>query len=180
MDLVMLARHDKNKNVAYVMRAFGRLLEQQPNWTGRLLVVGRRGRQSDDLQKIQRNLPRPELVALIESIDNGDLCKMLRNCLALISASTMEGFDYPVLEANAEGLPTLISDIPVHREIHEDTSLTFGLDDDGSQLIKMITQLTKDNTLWEHLSTKGYTKAKNMGLEQQRHQIREILTCVAP
>jgi glycosyltransferase involved in cell wall biosynthesis len=180
MDLVMLARHDKNKNVAYVMRAFGRLLEQQPNWTGRLLVVGRRGRQSDDLQKIQRNLPRPELVALIESIDNGDLCKMLRNCLALISASTMEGFDYPVLEANAEGLPTLISDIPVHREIHEDTSLTFGLDDDGSQLIKMITQLTKDNTLWGHLSTKGYTKAKNMGLEQQRHQIREILTCVAP
>jgi hypothetical protein len=51
----------------------------------------------------------------------------------------MEGFDYPVLEAKAEGLPTLISDKPVHREIHEDTSLTFGLDDDGSQLIKMIT-----------------------------------------
>jgi glycosyltransferase involved in cell wall biosynthesis len=129
---------------------------------------------------MQRNLPRPELVALIESIDNGELCKMLRNCLALISASTMEGFDYPVLEAKAEGLPTLISDIPVHREIHEDTSLTFGLDDDGSQLIKMITQLTKDNTLWKHLSTRGYTKAKSMGLEQQRHQIREILTCVAP
>ena len=180
MDLVMLARHDKNKNVAYVMRAFGRLLERQPNWPGRLLVIGRHGRQSNDLQKIQRNLPRPEQVALIESIDGGELCKMLRNCLALISASTMEGFDYPVLEAKAEGLPTLISDIPVHRELHEDTSLTFGLDDDGSQLIKMITQLTKDNRLWTHLSTEGYTMAKNMSLEQQRQQIREMLTKVAP
>jgi glycosyltransferase involved in cell wall biosynthesis len=180
MDLVMLARHDKNKNVAYVMRAFGLLLERQPNWPGRLLVIGRRGRQSHDLQKIQRNLPRPERVALIESVDGGDLCKMLRNSLALISASTMEGFDYPVLEAKAEGLPTLISDIPVHRELHENTSLTFGLDDDGSQLIKMVTQLTKDNKLWTHLSTKGYTMAKNMGLEQQRQQIREILTRVTP
>jgi glycosyltransferase involved in cell wall biosynthesis len=119
-------------------------------------------------------------VALIESVDGGDLCKMLRNSLALISASTMEGFDYPVLEAKAEGLPTLISDIPVHHELHKGTSLTFGLDDDGSQLIKMVTQLTKDNKLWTHLSTKGYTMAKNMGLEQQRQQIREILTRVTP
>ena len=54
--------------------------------------------------------------------------------LALLSASTEEGFDYPVLEAKAEGTPTLISDIPVHREFHQDSSLFFPVDDDGVAL----------------------------------------------
>ena len=36
-----------------------------------------------------------------------------------------EGFDYPVLEAKAEGIPTLLSQIPVHVEFHAGSSLFF-------------------------------------------------------
>ena len=55
------------------------------------------------LQGLRRALPRPEGLELIQ-LNAGELLAMLRSSLALVSAS-LEGFDYPVLEAKAEGSP---------------------------------------------------------------------------
>ena len=47
-----------------------------------------------------------------------------------------------MLEAKAEGIPTLISSIPVHREFHAESSLFFPVDDDGTALARHLIDLS--------------------------------------
>jgi glycosyltransferase involved in cell wall biosynthesis len=174
-DLLMLARHDGNKNVAFVVRAFARLLALHPDWPGRLLVVGRRGRQTPLLHELGRDLCRADRLRFIEAVNADTLLELLRGSLALISSSTMEGFDYPVLEAKAEGLPTLVSSIPVHHEVHDGSSLFFRLDQDGEELRSHLLALAHDNTTWNELSQSGYRRAGQLNLARQRQAIHELL-----
>ena len=174
-DIVMLARHDSNKNVSYVVKAFGLLLERQPHWQGRLVVVGRSGRATRELIALLRTFPRPQNVLLLPELDSKSLVRLLRGALALVSASLMEGFDYPVLEAKAEGLPTLISDIPVHRELHAGTSLMFALDDRGCQLVDALIRLATVTELWKQLSLQGHQCARSLTLDVQQNQILSLL-----
>ena len=99
--------------------------------------------------------------------------KYLRSSLALLSASTEEGFDYPVLEAKAEGTPTLISDIPVHREFHQDSSLFFPVDDDGGALADHVIACLQDRGLWTQLSQAGCALAHRLSLAAQVASIEE-------
>lgn len=174
-DLLMLARHDRNKNVAMVVRAFGQLMERKPHWLGRLVIVGRRGRQTPELKKIVEKLPKPERVVLLDGVSSTELLKLLRGSLALVSASIMEGFDYPIMEAKAEGLPTIISDIPVHRELHEGSSLFFDGGNGPDSLIMAILRLFRDGYLWKQLSATGRSLAASSAISDQRSKIRTIV-----
>jgi glycosyltransferase involved in cell wall biosynthesis len=127
-DLLMLARHDRNKNVAMVVRAFGKLIQRNHQWKGRLVIVGRNGGQTAELKKIVKQISQPERVVLIDGVSSAELVQLLRGSFALVSASTMEGFGYPIMEAKAEGLPTIISNIPVHKELYVDSSMLFDVD----------------------------------------------------
>jgi len=175
-DLLMLARHDRNKNVAMVVRAFGQLLERLPQWQGRLVVVGRSGRQTPELKKILRQLSKPGKIVLLDGVNTAELVKLFRSSLALVSASTMEGFDYPLLEAKAEGLPTIISDIPVHHEIHENTSLYFNPEQGSDELIEAIVGLAYDQTLWDYLSVSGRNLIAKFTITEQQSRIRKLLS----
>ena len=175
-DLLMLARHDRNKNVAMVVRAFGQLLERKPQWQGRLVVVGRSGRQTPELKKIVEQLPKPERVVLLDGVSRKGLVQLLRGSLALVSASKMEGFDYPVMEAKAEGLPTIISDIPAHRELHDGTSLFFNIYNGSDSLILALDELVGYSYLWKELSALGRALAAASAISEQRSKIKRLLT----
>ena len=175
-DLVMLARHDQNKNVLFMVRAFGRILELQPNWGGRLVIVGRSGRETQSLLCLIKQLPQPDKVLLISGLEGGQLLRLLRGSLALVSASRMEGFDYPVLEAKAEGLPTLLSNIPVHQEFHGNSSEFFAIDKQPCNLAEVAIRLANDYQYWLELSIAGYEMCSSYALEGQRASILQLLS----
>ena len=103
------------------------------------------------------------------------LLQTLRGSLALISASLDEGFDYPVLEAKAEGLPTLISSIPVHKEFHQESSLFFPADDDGTVLAEQLSILLKDRAGWQQLSAAGRHLAQSLSIQRQAESVRQLI-----
>ena len=175
-DLLMLARHDRNKNVAMVVRAFGQLIERNHQWQGRLVIVGRSGRQTPELKKIVEKLPKPERVVLIDGVSSAELVQLLRVSLALVSASTMEGFDYPIMEAKAEGLPTIISDIPVHRELHVGSSMFFNAHSGLDSLSIAFDRLVGDNYLWRQLSASGRHLASSLSIREQQSKIASLLS----
>ena len=177
-DLLVLARHDANKNLPALFRGIDQLQRRWPQWRGVLRIVGRGGCRSSLVQRMHRQLSRPQQVELIDALPQSQLLQYLRSSLALISASTEEGFDYPVLEAKAEGTPTIISDIPVHREFHESSSLLFPVDDDGSILANHVIACLRDRCKWLQLSRSGFELAQTLSLEAQVASIDDQFRCL--
>ena len=174
-DIVILARHDRNKNVAGAIEALHHLQTMGSTWQGRMIVVGRRGRQTDDLQEKQKQLPRPEALLMMDHLNQDELIKLIREAWLLASFSRMEGFDYPIMEAKAEGIPTVVSDIPVHRELHSESSLFFQLDDGGRSFGRAIARMDLEPSLWTELATAGRSLAVRLSLGRQQAQIREAI-----
>lgn len=170
-DLLVLARHDANKNLPALLKAMAGVQRLLPQWRGTLRIVGRESRLTPVLKQLVAQLPRPDQVQWLASLTREQLLSQLRSSLALVSASTEEGFDYPVLEAKAEGIPTLISDIAVHREFHHSSSLFFPIDDNGDTLAAHIKALCSGDSIWKQLSTQGYVLAQSMSVERQQQAI---------
>jgi glycosyltransferase involved in cell wall biosynthesis len=83
-----------------------------------IVIAGRNGWNSDGIiheLKVSRILK--DRVIWVDSPSDIEIMMLFRNCLAYISASSMEGFNLPVLEAMSLGIPLILSDIPVHREL---------------------------------------------------------------
>ena len=170
-DLLVLARHDANKNLAGLLKAMAGVQRLVPQWQGTLRIVGRKTRLTPCLEQLVDQLPSPNQVHWVESLTREELLSQLRSSLALVSASTEEGFDYPVLEAKAEGIPTLISDISVHREFHNSSSLFFPIDDNGEILAAHLKALCSGDSTWKQLSTQGYAMAQSLSVERQQAEI---------
>ena len=170
-DLLVIARHDANKNLHGLLRVIAGVQRHVRHWHGVVRIVGRGVAASTDLQALRRALPRPEGLVLIDQLDSETLRSTIRSSLALVSASFEEGFDYPVLEAKAEGIPTLLSDIPVHREFHHNSSLFFPVDDDGSTLADHLNLLLDDSLAWQELSAAGLLMSRTLSLQRQQQQI---------
>ena len=174
-DLVVIARHDANKNLVGLLHALAVAQQRLPDWRGVMRIVGLGVVDSVELQAMRLLLPRPEGLELIQRLDPGRLQAMLRSSLALVSASLEEGFDYPVLEAKAEGIPTLLSDIPVHAEFHAGSSLFFPADGDGTEFAAALSRLLRESRIWWDLSAAGRSLALSLSLTRQQRAINALM-----
>ena len=136
-----------------------------------LRIVGRGVVDSVALQALRRALPRPDGLELIEELNPAQLLAMLRGSLALVSASLEEGFDYPVLEAKAEGIPTLLSQIPVHKEFHAGSSLFFPAEGGEEAFAAGLSELLTDSRLWWDLSAGGRQLALSLSVTRQQRSL---------
>ena len=170
-DLLVIARHDANKNLVGLLKALARAQQRLPQWRGVLRIVGRGVGDSEELQAWRRGLPRPEGLELIQQLNPSQLLSTLRSSLALVSASLEEGFDYPVLEAKAEGIPTLLSQIPVHAEFHAGSSLFFPIEGGEEVFATAISRLLTDSRLWWDLSAAGREVALALSVRRQQRAL---------
>jgi glycosyltransferase involved in cell wall biosynthesis len=174
-DCVVVARHARNKNVAFALTGFAALLRRDPHWLGQLVVVGGRDRCTPELMFQQRELGLEGRVRWIERLPEPQLQTLLRQAFCLISPSMMEGFDYPLLESQALGLPTLASRIPVHEELHRETALLFELQDDGDTMADQLLRLRREPALWRQLSQAGLRNAAAHTSQRQAHALHQLL-----
>ncbi len=179
-NFLIIARHARNKNLNAALDGYARFLEKEPNWDGDLVVVGSLDKTSAFLKRRAIDLNISNRVSWLSELKFLDLDNLLRSSFCLISSSLMEGFDYPLLEAQARGIPTLASDIPVHRELHSQHSLLFALEDEGMSLASHLKDLVKDPALWSQLSTNGYEHAGQFSLQRQVKGISNVFQQVLP
>ncbi len=170
-DLIVIARNDANKNLVGLLRCLAMAQQKLPQWGGVLRIVGRGVVVSSELQNLRRALPRPDGLELIEELNPRELLAMLRCSLALVSASLEEGFDYPVLEAKAEGIPTLLSRIPVHTEFHTGSSLFFPSQEGETAFSSALCRLLTDSRLWWDLSAAGRQLALSLSVTRQQRAL---------
>jgi len=94
-------------------------------------------------------------------IDHATLSNALQDYDAFVFPSMAETFGFPMVEAMQAGVPLVVSDIPVHREICGDAALYFKLSD-PDDLARCVQELDSDPALRRELIQRGRTRVQKM------------------
>jgi glycosyltransferase involved in cell wall biosynthesis len=91
-----------------------------------LVIIGKKGWNVDELVKrIEQHAEIGRRLFWLEGASDGDVQSLLKGASALIQTSLSEGYGLPVVEAGSQGVPLLLSDIPVFHEIAGEEALYF-------------------------------------------------------
>lgn len=107
------------KNYSTLMSAMLLLAEEVPVADLPVLViVGRKGWLAGDTShRIETDTRLTGLVRHLEDVSDEELAMLYRSAAGYVSASEAEGFGLPVFEALEAGLPVVVSDIQIYREL---------------------------------------------------------------
>jgi len=123
--IVFIGNIKKHKGLDYLLDAF--ILAKSEGLTHKLIIIGEKDnfRSSDDsiLKKIE-SIGGSDVI-FSGFISNDELSKYLSKAALLVQPSLYEGFGLPPLEALVLGTQTLISDIPVFKEIYDGFPVVF-------------------------------------------------------
>lgn len=116
--LLSVGTIEPRKGHQKLLAALTKLWQADPDSDIALLVVGRPGWKTEDLQAQLRQHPEQgkRLIWLDEASDEL-LTELYANVAGLVAASQGEGYGLPLIEALAHGAPVLARDLPVFREI---------------------------------------------------------------
>ncbi|MCL5439112.1 MAG: glycosyltransferase family 4 protein [Patescibacteria group bacterium] len=146
-----------HKNVESLILAMKKINEK--NKELKLVLIG-----SDDFfyQKLKRFIKKEGLdkkVVVTGDLKNSGLATYYKNAESFVTASKIEGFGIPALEAMSVGCPAIVSDIPVFHEIYGEAAIYFN-QNDSKDISNKIFDLISDKSKKEELIKKGYRRAK--------------------
>lgn len=142
----------------------------------RLIVVGGNGWGTDHV--VDRMIAHREYgkrLLWYNTLDDRKLASLYRTSNALIAASYAEGFGLPIVEAHRCGLPAIVSDIPVFREVATNTHLVdFFTVGSAQSLCQEITAFLKRRGNGCATST-NWVASDTLSWADSTRQLREII-----
>lgn len=151
----------EHKNVDRLVEAF-EVLQKDYNYTGKLILVGKKDKFLDRLNKIliEKNLKSSVLVpGMTAYITDAEIVTLRKSAQLYVFPSLKEGFSLTPLEAQAVGLPCVISDISCHREVFENSVVYFDARSPQDMADK-INKVLSNSELREQLISRGYEQVK--------------------
>lgn len=114
---VMLGTIEGRKNHALILGVWRRLIAQLGEQVPRLVIIGQRGWQADDIfRQLNEDATLRPYVRELGRCDDAELQRWLGSARALLFPSFVEGQGLPLIEALAAGVPVIASDLAVFRE----------------------------------------------------------------
>jgi glycosyltransferase involved in cell wall biosynthesis len=113
----------RHKNLVSVIKAFAKIA---PNSDIKFVIAGPKDEEGpDEIEKLVDQFDLRNRVQFFVSPSDETLASLYKNARFLVQPSLIEGFGLPPLEALSFGIPVLLSDIPIFREIYEDAATYF-------------------------------------------------------
>lgn len=103
-------------------------------------------------------LPKSKYIEVVGEVPNNQIADWYKGAKALVTASKMEGFGIPPLEAMSVGCPAIVSDIPVFHEVYGDAAVYFN-QNDPQDIARVIAKTLVDKKLIKEMIKKGYARA---------------------
>jgi glycosyltransferase involved in cell wall biosynthesis len=142
---------NERKNIKVIIEAF-KLLE--PN-IYKLKVIGEKNTKvfKDNNYEIISN------VEFLDEVTDASLYKWIVEAKALINASFYEGFGLPALEAMSLYTPSILSDIPVYRELYGKNAFFFDTEN-ANQLAQQVEAMEQSDNYFE-ICKNGFELSQN-------------------
>ena len=112
---------EPRKNLPFLLAVWRRLVEELGDKTPRLVIVGRRGWENENVIDIfERSSFLAPFLVEVSGLSDAGMASLMAGATALLAPSFSEGFGLPVAECLSLGVPVIASDIPAHREVAGD------------------------------------------------------------
>jgi glycosyltransferase involved in cell wall biosynthesis len=105
-----------------------------------------------------------------------DYAKTLKSSFALVSASKDEGFGIPLVEAMAHGIPVVVSDIPIFREIAAQAGGYFDPMSPAS-FVAAVSELSKPGQ-WEAASAESLIRSRTFDWDESARVLIRALESI--
>lgn len=161
---------DPRKNFSMLLNAFARMKDKSIKL---YIVGGQASIYSTSINELRNDIHTDRIVWLGRITDR-ELKIYYKNALCFVYPSLYEGFGIPPLEAMACGTPTIVSDIPVLREVCGDASL-YIQPLDAQDIIEKIMLLVGDNNLRKNLREAGYKQCKQFAWKNSAKLVYDLL-----
>ncbi|HAT73415.1 MAG: mannosyltransferase B-like protein [Candidatus Moranbacteria bacterium GW2011_GWF2_36_839] len=166
------------KNIPALIEAVA-LLKTEPNLklklnSLKLVIAGGKGHNYDKLidEVVGRN-NLAEDVFFPGYIDEEDKAAIMKGADIFVFPSFYEGFGMPIIEAMSLGVPTIVSDIPPHREIANNATLYFKPEIPG-ELTQKIKEIIINEMVRDSLSRNGKLQAEKFSWQKTAQKLLNI------
>ena len=110
------------RHIPELITAFARVVMHNP--TARLILVGdNRTHPREDPEHLASTLGIRDQVSIRQYVDENELSALYARAMVFVFLSEYEGFGFPPLEAMAAGVPSIVDDTPVARELYGDAAV---------------------------------------------------------
>lgn len=146
--------NDPQKNVSAFLRIMSIVLKQN---LASVIVCGE-GNQQHFFERLSKKLGLIGAIHFIGYLPSTTLWATMKKATLFVSLSKCEGSPNAVMEAITCGCPTVLSDIPSHREILDDGSTIFVDPSNFQQTAEVIINLLRDSKKLEQLAKSANQK----------------------
>ena len=148
--LLCVGTIEPRKNYLSVLKAFEQFHSSYPDYT--LVIIGRKGWQNEALYDYWQQSTAKEAIHIIEDVSDDSLHAYYKAAMAFISASHVEGFGLPILEAASCGVPLLVANNSSQKEILRDFGLSFN---NTKELLAHLILIAEDSSVLDRLRLKS-------------------------
>jgi glycosyltransferase involved in cell wall biosynthesis len=118
---VILGTIEPRKNHWMLLQVWRQLVERFGSAAPKLVVIGRRGWECENVVDLLERCEALKGLVIEESTcSDASLSNYLHHARALLFPSFAEGYGMPLIEALTLGVPVIVSDLPVFREVGAD------------------------------------------------------------
>jgi len=165
--LIHSGRQDFPKNHLFLLTAFFKLLATES--TERPIVLLCLGKKGDMSEKIETLVKQSEKQSEVFFLGHrNDVAQLLAQSDVFIFPSWYEGLGGSIIEAKAAGLPLIVSDIPVFRELLIENTEAFFVDlSDLDDFVSKMKYLVEDGVARNEMGRRNIESFKNRFLIDQ-------------
>ena len=166
------------KNIERLIKAFEILNTKYQILNTNLVIAGKKGWLYDSILQKPKDLGIEDKVIFTDFVPDADLPALISGAKLYVNPSLWEGFGIPVIEAQACGVPVVVSNTSSLPEIVGKSALTFNpkdVKDISSAILVMLT----DDKLREIFIKKGLENIKRFSWESCAKQTLKVLETAA-
>lgn len=164
---IAIGQRSPYKNFETIVRSWAEISESE---RPRLVITGSFG--EDPLIPLVRSLGLEGSVDLRSWVPTEELGELFATATALIDSTLATGFSLPTLEAMAIGLPVLLADTEVFREVGAEAADYFTAGD-ARDLARAVLQLAADPARQAELTALGLARASLFSWDRVAHKTLE-------